>query len=860
MSLQGQQLDRYRILRLLGGGGMGDVYLAEDPRIEQQVAIKVIRSELGPYPNASAAGHAVHLFQREARAIARLDHPHILPLFDYGEERIGDMTVIYLVMPYRPEGSLAKWIGQRTQDKLLSPFAVAHFVHQAADALQHAHERGIIHQDVKPSNFLMRERKELPDLLLADFGIARLMTATSVVSQSVQGTPTYMAPEQCLGHAVPASDQYALAIMTYELLTGHPPFRGPAMQVMFQQIYELPQPPGNLNPHLSKEVDEVLMCALAKQPGERFASISAFSAAFEQAVHNLPQADRAASIPSGLLNSAPASGDLRAVLVISEAEARTGTTRVVTLPGGRTAHIQVPAGVEDGYVVRHDSQGQPLTGERATDILLLAIRIQQETEPFPLASSILAQSTALLPNTNQPVDTQDSDQAPFNLPDPDPVLSPATPSASSSATLKVPPPSAPSITSENIPTPVRRARPPLRLALALVLLAIILAAGGVIFAVANPFRSTPPGAPLATVTITPVSKNLNHTYFISALTTTPDPATRQVAARLVSAATSPLTQTVPATGTTTISATHASGILTLYNYGTTASVTLTAGTDIPNLQPTAVDMILDGSVTVPPATDPTNPPTGNVAAHVAQAGTIGNLPPVSSGNAGFYYCTNCSGNTVKGYEIENDSAFTGGQDSQTVTTVQQHDIDSAAGSLESSHTPNPQQVLQGQVHPNEQLTGTPQCKPNVSANHQAGDQAASVTVTVTFTCTGEVYDRAGALSLAAKLLGDQAATDFGTAYALVGKVTTTLTQAVIANAARGTITLTVAAQGLWAIQFSAAQKQTLATLIAGKTPQQAQTLLLAQPGVQQVNIQLSQGSNALPTDAHQISIVIQPAT
>src|SRR3989442_12942007 len=101
MSLEGQQLGRYHILRLLGSGGMGEVYLAEDARIEQQVAIKVIRAEVSPYPNIQATQEAARIFQREAKAIARLDHPHILPLYDYGEERLGNMTVIYLEMPYR---------------------------------------------------------------------------------------------------------------------------------------------------------------------------------------------------------------------------------------------------------------------------------------------------------------------------------------------------------------------------------------------------------------------------------------------------------------------------------------------------------------------------------------------------------------------------------------------------------------------------------------------------------------------------------------------------------------------------------------------------------------------------------------
>src|SRR6266516_426345 len=140
MSLESKQMDRYHILHLLGSGGMSDIYLAEDPRIGQQVAVKVIHRERAPYPDEDSPKNAMRLFQREAKAIVKLDHPHILPLYDYGEERIGNMTIIYLVMPYRKEGSLANWLRQRGQLGLLSPQDVAHIVGQAASALQHAHD------------------------------------------------------------------------------------------------------------------------------------------------------------------------------------------------------------------------------------------------------------------------------------------------------------------------------------------------------------------------------------------------------------------------------------------------------------------------------------------------------------------------------------------------------------------------------------------------------------------------------------------------------------------------------------------------------------------------------------------------
>lgn len=290
MALEGTQLGQYRLLQLIGSGGMGEVYLAEDARINQQVAIKVSRTEASPYPDASSASESVRLFQREARAIAQLDHPLILPLFTYGEEQVRGEILTYIVMPYRREGSLVAWLRQRTNASMLSPQDVAAIVAQAAAALQYAHNHNIIHQDVKPANFLVRSRNDasatVPDLLLTDFGIAKLSSATSHSSHTVRGTAAYMAPEQWSGDPVPATDQYALAIMAYELLTGRPPFQGRLEQLMFAHANTPPQPPSTLNPHLSGDIDRVLLHALAKKPEERFHSIAAFANAFQQAVQS----------------------------------------------------------------------------------------------------------------------------------------------------------------------------------------------------------------------------------------------------------------------------------------------------------------------------------------------------------------------------------------------------------------------------------------------------------------------------------------------------------------------------------------------------------------------------------------------
>src|SRR5438105_2273635 len=370
MPLEILQNGRYRILRQLGSGSMGEVYLVEDTRINRQVAIKVIRSESYIYSDPNSTSDAARLFEREARAIARLNHPNILPLYDFGEEVVNGTPLTYMVMPYCAEGSLATWLQQRGEDNLLSPTDVAHFIRKAADALQHAHDNGLIHQDVKPQNFLIRSNhnERLPDLLLADFGIAKLTAGTSGASQCIRGTPIHMAPEQWEGHPVPASDQYALGIMIYQLLTGRPPFQGGPGQMMYKHLSVAPQPPGTLNPVLNHDVDTILLRALAKRPENRFPSISTFGKALQEAL-----------LMDGptILNpqDKPLTDAIHTTLAISYAEALNGTSRTLTLAGGRHVRVDVPPGIQNGQVIRVSGQDSTFGSGGATIPLLLTIAI-----------------------------------------------------------------------------------------------------------------------------------------------------------------------------------------------------------------------------------------------------------------------------------------------------------------------------------------------------------------------------------------------------------------------------------------------------------------------------------------------------
>jgi eukaryotic-like serine/threonine-protein kinase len=386
MSLEGQQLGRYRLLQLLGIGGMGEVYLAEDPSIDRQVAIKVVRTEIAAYPGAESSKKVTPLFQREAKAISMLDHPNILPLYDYGEQSVSGGMLTYLVMPYREEGSLAKWL-QKGGSTLLSLQSVEQMVQQAAAALQYAHDHQIVHQDVKPSNFLIRSSREnpkRPDLLLTDFGIAKLSMLTTRASQSIRGTPTYMAPEQWEGHPVPATDQYALAVMVYELLTGRPPFHGSPMQMMYAHVNTSPEPPSHLNPRLSSAIDTAVLRGLAKRSEERFPSIIAFAFGFRQALRSMdPLISVGASSPNwSIFNTTPntfGSGAQYSTLAISEEEARTGSSRTLMLPNGRQVRIKIPAGVRDGQVISVLDQSEPTSSGGSAERVRLTLSIARET-------------------------------------------------------------------------------------------------------------------------------------------------------------------------------------------------------------------------------------------------------------------------------------------------------------------------------------------------------------------------------------------------------------------------------------------------------------------------------------------------
>jgi serine/threonine protein kinase len=242
-------------------------------------------------------------------------------------------------MTMRDDGTLVDWLQQRAPGTL-SFQDVAHLIRQAADALQYAHDHGIIYRDVNPSSFLIHSNAEhpnLPDLQLAEFGRAKRAAGSSSMNPAIPSNPLYIAPEQWSGTPVPATDQYALAVMAYELLTGHPPFQGTQEQLKYQHLHVHPQPPSALDPHIPPAIDTIILHALAKNPEDRFLSISRFANAFQQA------SQTPGPIPTADIPKAPDIGSTREVLTTANASISNSTnlrqTASASNPSGERASL-----------------------------------------------------------------------------------------------------------------------------------------------------------------------------------------------------------------------------------------------------------------------------------------------------------------------------------------------------------------------------------------------------------------------------------------------------------------------------------------------------------------------------------------
>ena len=286
--LEGMTLGPYRVMERIGRGGMAAVHRAYHPALDRYVAIKVL-----PEFFADEPGYRER-FQQEARSVARLKHPNILEIFDFGYEE----GIAYLVLELVDGGTLADRVGRPMdlQD-------VVRLIEQVASALDHAHANGVLHRDIKPSNILLHS-DGTP--VLADFGLARMAGSTRRLTSSgiVMGTPEYMSPEQAADEPLgPPSDVYSLAIVAYEMLTGRVPFEADTPAATLLSHVTKPMPATReLRGELSAHVEDVLRKALAKRPEDRYPSAGAFATALRPAAWPSRRGDDLAILqPTGRL-------------------------------------------------------------------------------------------------------------------------------------------------------------------------------------------------------------------------------------------------------------------------------------------------------------------------------------------------------------------------------------------------------------------------------------------------------------------------------------------------------------------------------------------------------------------------------
>ena len=387
-SLVGKSLGRYHILEQLGEGGMATVYKAYDARLEREVAVKIIRVDQF---SRSAIDSILKRFEREAKALARLTHPNIVHINDFGEHE----GVPYLVMDYLPGGTLK----ERMQLPMTWQAAVRLLL-PVASALEYAHENKIIHRDVKPANILLTGKGQP---MLTDFGIAKLLE--SEAGQTLTGTglgigtPEYMSPEQGLGKAIDGrADLYSLGIIFYELLTARKPYIAETpMSVIFKHISDPLPDPRQFAPNLPEAVVLVLSKALAKQPEGRYPDMEAFSNALETLTgQSKPEPAPRPVDPQSTLINLPV--DLPTA-ILSE--------QILPVP---TLHAPAPVALDEPASRPFSFKGWPLAAAALTVFILLAalagwIAQRGTASPLQIGTPVPPTWTALPTHTAAPTGT-----------------------------------------------------------------------------------------------------------------------------------------------------------------------------------------------------------------------------------------------------------------------------------------------------------------------------------------------------------------------------------------------------------------------------------------------------------------------
>ncbi|HEY7415064.1 MAG TPA: protein kinase, partial [Ktedonobacteraceae bacterium] len=757
LSLEGQQLGSYDVMRRIRVGGMGAVYEGRQrTAFGRRVAIKVI---LGDY---AADRDMRRRFAHEARTVAKLHHPHILQLIEFGDEQ----GILYLVMPFIEGGTLTNYLRRG----LPGLDEVSAIYQQLLDAVEYAHDSGLVHRDIKSSNVLLEERRSgAPYAYLADFGLVRnahqpdnSRTGKPIPLDQVPGTPHYMAPEQTRGIVTPQTDIYALGVLLYQMLTGELPYNDPDdVRVIEMHLYDPIPVPSDIDASIPRELDAVVHKAMAKRPERRFRSVGELRKAFLSALLESPIDEDMIDIPIEQHDD----------MLIEDVDEDDFAPPLRRLPApltlGETSPPLEPVGeieIEEGI--------KPLHFER-TEAAPVAVR--EERRPRRVLNTVKLRPRI----TEEPVQDQP----------------------------KVRLQKQPYKRFGNVWVAVSAL-------VSLVLIVLLLmprVLGFSIFPSGFPLFGT---APVATIYVLPQSKTISDKYVLTASPKVKqaDIARHIIPGRVVPASAS-ANNTVNTTGTKTIGGATAQGSVTFTNPGDTP-VQVLAG-DVLTTQ-TNIRFAIQQTVNVPPR-------------RLGQDGTattsVVAVQPGTSGNIGAHALDGmCCNNALT---ASNPAPFSGGVDAQMVHIVAQADIDAASNTLVTRLQNQVHTQLQQQLKKNEAMAGKVVYTTTVTPDNPVGTQANQVNVKVSVSGTVTVYDRTQATDMATQLLRAQATQSLASNFQLQNNISTEAPDAQAGN--DGSAFVSVSVHGVWAYVFSAQQIGRWQQTVKGATSAAALAYLNTQP-------------------------------
>jgi len=787
LSLEGRQLGNYDVIRRIRSGGMGAVYEGKQrTAFDRRVAIKVI---LGNY---AADKEMRRRFVREARTVARLHHPHILHLIEYGDEQ----GILYLVMPFIEGGTLTSYL-RLFPGGLPDLNELAGIYQQLLDAVEYAHDEGLIHRDIKSSNVLLEQRRSgilhgTQHVYLADFGLVRTskqaeleQAGKPIPLDQVPGTPHYMAPEQTMGIVTTSSDIYALGVLLYQMLTGELPYDDPVEEQVIQMHLTAPVPfPSDKDASIPIELSEVVRTAMATRIEDRYASVAELRQAFLAAI----QAQTVQTV-----QTVPLEDDVVVDEVMPLADQPISTPSVHYEPPApmllvEQRHHKLVSGADKSAVGAINRPLHLRGGQRTHD--------RQHMRDRQRITDDVRQNR---PRTTEPMRGAHGKRRRFIF--------------SVMAVIIV-------------------------LVMLLTLVIVPRLMGISLFPVGVPLFGADP---TATITVAPQAKNLNDTYILMASPqfSTPDVATREMPARSMPGTVTD-SRSVQTTGSAYIPGARARGYV-LFDNSSEMPITAPAGLTLTTSSDVTVETTRSVEV---PARQYGQDGTVTTSAIAVNTGSAGNIPANALDNR-----------CCDGLNVSNPMRFSGGVDGHEVDAVRQSDIDGVSGPLRATLQQQLLKLLLKKLAPGEVMAQLPVYSTVVTPNYPVGIQASKVTVQVTVSTNVIVYNRTVARNMAVQLLSGRAAQTLGNSYVLQGSPAVGVPH-VFQQGKHGLVYLSVAVREGWIYTFSTQQLDQWKQSIRGASLNAALAYLNAQPGVEAVHIHLPFGTDHFPAVVDQIKILV----